>query len=156
MVKAQVPETEGYIHTHWIRRFNMKFILTVLVASAILAGTLASASDQTPIDLSTLGNKVNLEPITLPQLTATMPTIPATALGGSVSSGVIDLSTLSKKKTASVAATFIEGSSPITVTPSFSIRNANVTAEASTVFTLPQAISANAVYTPAIAIFGGS
>ncbi|NPV61633.1 MAG: hypothetical protein HPY61_03215 [Methanotrichaceae archaeon] len=134
----------------------MKFILTVLVVSALLAGALATASAQNAIDLSTLGKKVSLEPITLPQLTATMPTIPPAALGGKVSSDVIDLSTLNQKKTASVAATFIQGSSPITVTPSFSIRNSNVTAEANTVFTLPQAISANAVYTPAIAIFGGS
>jgi hypothetical protein len=134
----------------------MKFILTVLVVSAIFAGTLATASAQSPIDLSTLGKKVSLTPIALPQLTATMPTIPPTALGGNVSSSVIDLSTLNKKKTASVAATFIKGSSPITVTPSFTIRNTNVTSEASTVFTLPQAISANGVYTPAIAIFGGS
>jgi len=135
----------------------MKFILTVLVVSAILAGALATASAQNVIDLSTLGKKGNLEPIALPRLTATMPTIPPTALGGNANADVLDLSTLGKKAASSVAATTIKGATPITVTPSFSITNMNVTAEANTVFTLPQAIAANPlVYTPPIAIFGGA
>jgi hypothetical protein len=49
------------------------------------------------------------------------------------------------------------GANPVTITPSFAIKNTNITTEAGTVFTLPQAISAGpSVYTLPIAIFGGS
>jgi hypothetical protein len=85
-----------------------------------------------------------------------MPTIAPTALGNNETRKVLDLSTLGKK-TKSVAATEIKGATPVTVTPMFSVKNKNVTTEASTVFTMPQAVSSNAtVYTPPIAIFGGA
>jgi hypothetical protein len=135
----------------------MKFILTVLVVSALMAGMLANASAQNVLDLSTKGNKGNIEPIALPKLSPTLPTTPPTALGGNVETNVLSLSTLGKKAATSIPATAIMGATPITVTPSFSIVNKNVTAEANTIFTLPQAVAANPiVYTPPIAIFGGA
>jgi hypothetical protein len=136
----------------------MKLILTVFVVSVLLAGVMAMAGAQEVLELSTLNKKPSIEPIRLPQLSPTMPTTPATALGGSVKSAVVDLSTLGKKK-ASVPATAIQGAAAITVTPSFAIKRNEtaMTNVANTVFTLPQAISANAsVYTPPIAIFGGA
>ena len=136
----------------------MKLILTIFVVSVLLAGVMAMASAQDVLDLSTLNKKPHLQPVNLPQLSPTMPTTPATALGGNVKGEVLDLSTLGKKKT-SVPATIIQGATAITVTPNFAItRNeTTLTGEANTVFTLPQAISANAsVYTPPIAIFGGA
>ncbi len=136
----------------------MKLILTVFVVSMLLAGVVVSASAAGVLELSTLNKKTTQQqPIALPQLSPTMPTIAPTALGGKVNSNVLDLSTLGKKAEANVAATSIKGASPITVTPMFAVKNTNVTGVAGTVFTLPLAIGANAsVYTPPIAIFGGA
>lgn len=130
----------------------MRLILTLFVVSVLVAA--ASAAEV--LDLSTLGKKPDLEVVSLPQVSPTMPTIAPTSLGGA-GRDAVDLSTLGKKVQTSLPATQIKGSSPITVTPMFAIRNSNITTVASTVFTLPQAISANAsVYTPPIAIFGGA
>jgi hypothetical protein len=135
----------------------MKFILTVLVVSALLAGMLANASAQEPLKLGSKEIKGSIEPIALPKLSPTLPTIPPTALGGNVETTVRDLSTIGKKAAPSIPTTAIMGATPITVTPSFSIVNKNITTEANTVFTLPQAVAANPmVYTPPIAIFGGA
>jgi hypothetical protein len=135
----------------------MKLILTVFVVSALLAGVVASASAADVLDLSTIGKSTTQNAISLPKVSPTMPTIAPIALGGKVDSNVLDLSTLGKKAEASVAATQIKGASAITVTPMFAVKNTNVTGVAGTVFTLPQAIAANAsVYTPPIAIFGGA
>jgi hypothetical protein len=135
----------------------MKLILTVFVVSVLLVGVLATASAADVLDLSTLNKKPSLQAVALPQLTATMPTTPPTALGGKVSKEVVNLSTLGKKVQTLANATMIRGSNPITFTPMFAVKNANVTNEAGTVFTLPQAISANPrVFTPPIAIFGGA
>lgn len=137
----------------------MKLILTVFVVSVLLVGVTAMAGAQEVLDLSTLNKKPSLQPINLPQLSPTMPTIPATALGGNVKTEVLDLSTLGKKVQTSVPATVIKGAAATTVTPSFAIKR-NETAlssEANTVFTLPQAIRGSpSVYTPPIAIFGGA
>jgi hypothetical protein len=141
------------------RWFTMKAFLAVLVVSVLFAGVVAMASAEDALDLSTLGKKPTIAPVALPQLSATMPTTPASALGGNVKTEVVDLSTLGKKSTKPVmAATMIKGATPITITPSFAIMNANIsTAEANTVFTLPQAVAANAsIYTPPIAIYGGA
>ncbi len=136
----------------------MKAFLVVLVVSVLFTGFLASASALDVLDLSTLGKKTTVAPVALPSLSATMPTIAPSALGGNAKSEVLDLSTLGKKALMpSVAATLITGATPITITPSFAIKNMNITAEANTVFTLPQAVAANpSVYTPPIAIYGGS
>ncbi len=136
----------------------MKAFLIVLVVTVLFAGVLASASAQNVLDLSTLGKKTTIEPVALPRVSVTMPTGSASALGGDENLEVIDLSTLGKKSLKpTIAPAMISGATPITVTPSFAVRNLNITAEANTVFTLPQAVAANAsVYTPAIAIFGGS
>jgi hypothetical protein len=131
----------------------MKLILTVFVVLAILAGVLATASAEDVLDLSTLGKSTAQ---TLPQLSPAMPTTAALTLGGDAKTDVIDLSTLGKKFTSSVNSTLIKGSNAVTVTPMFSIRNTNITTEANTVFTLPQAVGSNSVYTPPIAIFGGA
>jgi len=129
----------------------------ILIVSVLLAGVLASASAADVLDLSTLNKKPSLQTIALPQLSATMPTIPPTALGGKVSKEVVNLSTLGKKTQTLANAAMIRGSNPITFTPMFAVKNANVTNQAGTVFTLPQAISANPrVVTPPIAIFGGA
>jgi hypothetical protein len=135
----------------------MKAILSALVV-LILFASIIVVSGQGPIDLSTLRSKPVMEPVKLPRLSPALPTYPPTALGGNLDKTVIDLSTLSKKlMIPAVPATLISGPTPITVTPSFAIRNTNITGTSNTIFTLPQAISANAtVYTPAFAIFGGA
>lgn len=140
------------------RRLMMKAFLAILVVSVLFGGFLASASAQDVLDLSTLGKKPTAAPVALPSLSAAMPTTSPSALGGNVKTEVLDLSTLGKKALVpDVNATLIKGATPVTVTPSFAIKNMNITTEANTVFTLPQAIAANAgVYTPPIAIYGGS
>jgi hypothetical protein len=139
----------------------MKAILTISVVLMLFAGVIAAAGADGVIDLSTLGKKQNSEPVVLPKLTPTMPTNYTTNyLGAQTSRAVLDLSTLGKKKLAPVVpGVTIKGPTPITVTPWFSIRNANanITTEANTIFTLPQAISGNTtIYTPPFAIFGGA
>jgi hypothetical protein len=135
----------------------MKSILTVIVVSVLIAGVMAAASAEDVLDLSTLNKKPVLETIALPQVSPNMPSISPTALAGNEKKEVLDLSTLGKKAKSAVSATQITGANPVTITPMFSVRNTNMTTIASTVFTLPLAISANAsVYTPPIAIFGGA
>jgi hypothetical protein len=135
----------------------MKLILTVFAITVLLASVAVTASAADVLDLSTLGKKPSREPVSLPQLSPTMPTIAPTALGGSSRVDVLDLSTLGKKAQTDVSATMIKGASPVTVTPMFAVKNTNLTNQAGSVFTLPQAISANpSVYTPPIAIFGGA
>ena len=133
----------------------MKLILIVAVLLASVAFT-ASAADV--LDLSTLGNnKPIIEAVSLPRLSPTMPTIAPTSLGGNFNKNVRDLSTLGNNAQIDATATMIKGSSPVTITPMFAIKNSNVTNQAGSVFTLPQAISASAsVYTPPFAIFGGA
>ncbi len=135
----------------------MRLILTAFVVAVLLAGVMAEASAAGVLDLSTLNKKPTQQAISLPQVSPTMPTISPTALGGNVNIQVADLSTLGKKISSTVAATVIKGANPVTITPGFAVKNTNITAEAGTVFTLPQAISASpSVYTPPIAIFGGA
>lgn len=135
----------------------MKLILTVIVVLAILASVLATANAEGVLDLSTLGKNTGQQATALPQVSPAMPTTAAVTLGGNEKTDVIDLSTLGKKQlTPSVNATVIKGSNHVTVTPMFSIRNANITTMANTVYTLPQAVGSNRVYTPPIAIFGGA
>lgn len=132
----------------------MKLILIVTVLMASVAIT-ASAADV--LDLSTIGKKPSIEAVSLPRLSPTMPTIAPTSLGGNLNRNGLDLSTLGRKAQLDVNATMIKGASPVTVTPMFATKNANVTNQAGSVFTLPQAISASTlVYTPPIAIFGGA
>jgi hypothetical protein len=135
----------------------MKVLLNVLIVSILFASILV-VSGVGIIDLSTLGNKPALQPVVLPQVSPTMPAIPPTALGGNVNVAVMDLSTLGKKSMKPMtSATVIKAGTPITVTPNIAIKNMNITSVANTVYTPPQAISANAtVYTPPFAIFGGS
>lgn len=147
----------GYKAYPSMRRFIMRLVLAVLVVSALLACTLATASGLDVLDLSTLGKKPTIQPIALPLLSPTMPTIPPTSLGGTAKPALVDLSTLGKKLEPSMPTTVIKGPTPVTVTPSFSITNMNITNMANTVFTMPEAITANpTVWTPPIAIFGGA
>ncbi len=126
----------------------MKILLTIIVVSMLFAGVLAAAGAEGVIDLSTLGK------------TTTTVSGPATHLGENATPQVLDLSTLGKANSGSTTPpVMIKGPAPITITPMFSIMNPNTTtpSEANTVFTLPQAVAANAtVYTPPIAIFGGA
>jgi hypothetical protein len=147
----------GYKEYPSMRRFMMRLILAVLVVSALLAGTLATVSAVDVLDLSTLGKKPTIQPVSLPILSPTMPTIPPTLVGGTAKPGMVDLSTLGKKVAPSMNATVIKGPTPVTVTPSFAIKNMNITSVANTVFTMPEAVTANpTVWTPDIAIFGGA
>ena len=135
----------------------MKSILTIFAASAFLLGIMAAASAADVIELSTLGKKPQVDAISLPQLSPTMPTIAPAALGSDITSNVMDLSTLGKKIVSTVPATALKGATPITITPMFAVRNSNASSVGNTVFTLPQAVSSgNSVYTPPIAIFGGA
>ncbi len=135
----------------------MKLVITIMVVSMLLAGVLIAAGANNVLDLSTLG-KNSLGTIAFPVISQNMPSVPITHLGENTTPPVSDLSTLNKPKVESTgSAVMIKGPSPVTITPMFAIRNQNVTSEANTVFTLPQAISANStVYTPPIAIFGGA
>lgn len=136
----------------------MKAILMISVVLMLLAGAIAAAGADGALDLSTLGKR-SVEPVALPRLTPTMPTSYDTNyLGSQTAKPVLDLSTLGKKKAAfAVPGVTLKGPIPITITPSFSIRNANITTQANTIFTLPQAISGNTtLYTPPFAIFGGA
>ncbi len=135
----------------------MKLILTLFVVTVLLASVAVTASAADVLDLSTLGKKPSTEAVSLPRLSPTMPTIAPTALGGNLESSVLDLSTLGNKAQLNEGTTMIKGASPVTITPMFAVKNTNVTNQAGSVFTLPQAISANpGVYTPPIAIFGGA
>lgn len=126
----------------------MKAILIASVVLMLFAGALSAAGQEGVLDLSTLGKKPATEPIVLPK----------TTLSSEAGKQFLDLSTLGKKRTEPlVPAVFIKASTPITITPSFSIQNANITAGAPTTFTLPHAVSANTtIFTPPIAIFGGA
>ncbi|MFZ3148455.1 MAG: hypothetical protein WA137_05380 [Methanothrix sp.] len=135
----------------------MKLILTLFVVTVLLASVAITASAADVLDLSTLGKKPSIEPVSLPRLSPTMPTIAATSLGGNQDSDVLDLSTLGKKALLNVSTSTIKGASPVTITPMFAVKNTNVTNQAGSVYTLPLAISATpSVYTPPIAIFGGA
>ncbi len=135
----------------------MKVLLTIIVISMLFAGVLAAAGADGVLDLSTLGKK-NVETISIPATSLGTSNVSVAQLGGKTTQPVLDLSTLGKKTALStVPPIMIKGPSPITITPMFSIKNNNVTTEAGTVFTLPQAVAANdTVYTPPIAIFGGA
>ena len=135
----------------------MRFILSIFVVSALLAGTAIMANAADVLDLSTLNKKPEMDVVQLPRLSPTLPTTPATTLGGNVNGNVLDLSTLGKKVALNVTATNIRSASPITVTPMFAVKNENAGNQAGSVYTLPQAISSGTiVYTPPIAIFGGA
>ena len=135
----------------------MRFILSIFVVSVLLAGTAIMANAADVLDLSTLNKKPVMDVVQLPRLSPTLPTTPATTLGGNVNGNVLDPSTLGKKAALNVTATNIMGASPITVTPMFAVKNENAGNQAGSVYTLPQAISSGTiVYTPPIAIFGGA
>jgi hypothetical protein len=158
MVKPLLRKKRGTLYAAINGGLSMKVILIISVVLMLLAGATAAAGADGVIDLSTLGKRSS-EPVALPRLTPTMPTNYTTSyLGSQTSKPVVDLSTLGKKKAAStVPGVELKGPIPVTITPSFSIRNANITMEANTIFTLPQAISANTtLYTPPFAIFGGA
>jgi hypothetical protein len=123
----------------------MRAFLMIIVVTMFLG--LVAAGAEGVLDLSTLGKS-----------SPSTSSIPVTMLGEKTTPQVIDLSTLGKKTVESTTPPVnIAGTSPITFTPMFAIKNQNVSYQANTVFTLPQAISSNAtVYTPPIAIFGGS
>jgi hypothetical protein len=137
----------------------MKSVLSIFAITVLLACAIYSASAADVLDLSTLNRKAatQMEPVKLPQVSATMPAIAPKSVGGNTDKAVLDLSTLGKKAQTNVSATSITGANPITVTPSFSIKNSNTTSVAGSVITMPQAVQASAtVYTPPIAIFGGA
>ena len=130
----------------------MKAILTITVVLMLFAGIIAVTAADGVLDLSTL-NKKPVSTIALPQSTPAINYTVANYLGSKTTKEVLDLSTLGKKFTSTIAATLIKGPTPITVTPSFTIRNSNVTSVANDIITQPQAGTKNTtIYTPPIAI----
>lgn len=130
----------------------MKAVLTLTVVIVLFAGVVTAAAADGVLDLSTL-NKKPVSTIVLPQSTSNIDYTAANYLGSKTTKEVLDLSTMGKKYTSTVAPTLIKGPTPVTVTPSITIRNNNVTSVASDVITQPQAVTKNAtVYTLPIAI----
>ena len=130
----------------------MKAILTFSVVLMLFAGVITAAAADGVLDLSTLTKKP-VSTITLPQSTPTINYAAANYLGSKTTKEVLDLSTLGKKFTSTVAATLIKGPTPITVTPSITIRSNNLTSVANDIITQPQAVTENTtIYTPPIAI----
>lgn len=142
----------------------MNPLTKLIVISMIICGVVISASATDVIDLSTIGKKPVIEPVSLPRYTTYTPLVGN--MENASPTGVLDLSTLNQKATTSnVQATPLGGTKPITVTPSFSVMNANITSGANSVYS--PAITLNGsnlnylvpnvtVYTPPIAIFGGA
>ncbi len=131
----------------------MKAILTLTVVLVLFAGVITAAAADGVLDLSTL-NKNPVSTIALPQSTPTINHAAANYLGSKTTKEVLDLSTLDKKKvTPTVAATLIKGPTPVIITPSFTIRNNNVTSVANDIITQPQAVTKNTtLFTLPIAI----
>jgi len=139
----------------------MKVKITLTVLLLFMAGLyVASASDV--LDLSTLGKKPVIDPVSLPRVSSTMPTSTGQAATAYVP---LDLSTLGKVNKPKIDPLVIQGSTPITVTPMFSIRNGNISSGTNTVVTPAHALAGpeinyltpqTTVYTPPIAIFGGA
>jgi hypothetical protein len=130
----------------------MKTILTITVILVLFAGAIAATAADGVLDLSTLTKKP-VSTIVLPQSTPAVDYAAANYLGSKTTKDVLDLSTLGKKFTSTVPTTLIKGPTPITVTPSFTIRNNNVTSVANDIITQPQAVTKNTtIYTPPIEI----
>ena len=130
----------------------MKAILTLSMVLILFAGVMAATAAEGVLDLSTLTKKP-VSTIALPQSTPTVNYAAANYLGSKTTKEVLDLSTMGKKFTATVAATLIKGPTPVIITPSFTIRNNNVTSVANDIITQPQAVTKNTtIYTPPIAI----
>jgi hypothetical protein len=130
----------------------MKAILTVTVVLMLFAGVITAAAADGVLDLSSL-NKKPVSTIVLPQSASTINYAAANYLGSKTTKEVLDLSTMGKKFTSTVATTLIKGPTPITITPSITIRNNNVTSVASDIITQPQAVTKNTtLYTLPIAI----
>ncbi|VVB64195.1 Uncharacterised protein [uncultured archaeon] len=130
----------------------MKTILTITVVLVLFAGVMTAAAADGVLDLSTL-NKNPVSTIALPQSTSTVDYAAANYLGSKTTKEVLDLSTMGKKVTSTVAATLIKGPTPVTVTPSFTIRNNNGTSVANDIITQPQAVTKNTtLFTLPIAI----
>ena len=130
----------------------MKTILIITVILVLFAGAIAATAADGVLDLSTLTKKP-VSTIALPQSTPTVNYAAANYLGSKTTKEVLDLSTMGKKFTATVAATLIKGPTPVIITPSFTIRNNNVTSVANDIITQPQAVTKNTtIYTPPIAI----
>jgi hypothetical protein len=130
----------------------MKAILTLSVVLMLFAGVIAATAADGVLDLSTL-NKKPVSTIALPQSTSNINYAAANYLGSKTTKEVLDLSTLGKKFTPTVAATLIKGPTPVTITPSISIRSNNITSVANDIITQPQAVTKNTtIYTPPVAI----
>lgn len=130
----------------------MKAILTISVVLMLFAGVMVAAAADGVLDLSTL-NKKPVSTIALPQSTSNINYEAANYLGSKTTKSVLDLSTLGKKFTSTVAPTLIKGPTPITFSPSISIRSNNITSVANDIITQPQAVTKNTtIYTPPVAI----
>ncbi|HOT06599.1 MAG: hypothetical protein A4E45_01433 [Methanosaeta sp. PtaB.Bin039] len=136
----------------------MRTITTLIIISMLMAGLVASAGAAGVIDLSSLGKKPVIEPISLPRMTSYTPSF-LSYENANPTYNVIDLSTLNRKAvTPSVAAYVIKGANPIKFTPTVAIFNQNRTASlTNTVVTPSFAVAANrTAITPPQAIFGGA
>ncbi|ABK15002.1 MAG: hypothetical protein H5T42_08275 [Methanothrix sp.] len=130
---------------------------TILLAVLLMLVSICMAGAIDVIHLSTLDET---EAVSLPMISQYTPAI------SNVSPDVVQLSTLGKKiQRSTVEPKELSAAKPVTITPSFAIMNANITAGTNTIITMPQALSGAqinylrpnvTVWTPPIAIFGGA
>lgn len=130
---------------------------TMLLAVLLMLVSIFTAGAIDVIHLSTLDETAA---VSLPMISQYTPAI------SNVSPDVVQLSTLGKKiQRSTVEPKELSAAKPVTITPSFAIMNANITAGTNTVITMPQALSGAqinylrpnvTVWTPPIAIFGGA
>ena len=111
----------------------MRTLTAVLIVLSLFAGIIAVAGQEV-IDLSTLNKK--------PTNIATINLDVKQTRSATTNQAILDLSTLNKKLVLSNAnLVILTGPAPTTITPMFSIRNANLSSS-----------EANTVYTPFFAI----
>lgn len=130
---------------------------TVLLAVSLMLVSVLTAGAVDAIHLSTLDNT---EVVSLPRIS------PYTPAMSNASPGVVQLSTLGRKiQRPTIEPKALAAAKPVTITPSFAIMNANITAGTNTIITMPHALSGAqlnylrpnvTVWTPPIAIFGGA
>lgn len=135
-----------------------------LAISLVLVSVALTVTATEVISLSTLDK---IEPVSLPRLSPYTSGIGyASAIDNASPAGAVQLSTLVRKaQRAAIEPKALAAAKPVTITPSFAIMNANITAGTNTVVTMPHALSGSqinylrpnvTIWTPPIAIFGGA
>ncbi|MGB9902925.1 hypothetical protein [Methanothrix sp.] len=132
-------------------KYTMILAVSLMLVSVITAGA---------IDVIHLSTLDKTETVSLPRISPYTPAI------SNASPGVVQLSTLGRKiQRSTIEPKELSAAKPVTITPSFAIMNANITAGTNTVITMPHALAGAqinylrpnvTVWTPPIAIFGGA